>query len=113
MDWAAWGATWSPIVNLTGLSLLVILFATDRVLTKGQHNRRVADIEKAHAELMAEKDKNYAELKESRDYYRSARIVERDRADRVTDQLADVAELARLSNHLLESLNEAAKDATA
>lgn len=110
------------VVNGLGLLSLAALFASDRILTKGQHTRRVADIEAAHAKeleardeyhaaIVTLKDEAYAELKTSRDYYREARIEERNRADKVTDQLAEVAELARLSTHLLASFDEAAKDA--
>lgn len=112
----------STLINGLGIGALTVLFATDRVLTKGQHLRRIADLVAAHdAELRARdeyhatiltiKGQAYAELVTSRDYYREARIEERSRAEKVTDQLAEVAELARLSTNLLVSFNEAAKDA--
>lgn len=79
---------------------------------KSAHAAETAELVRHHAELADEKDARYGELKESRDYYRDARIVERDRADKVTDSLAEALELARLNAHLLESLDETAKDGT-
>lgn len=110
------------IVSGVGVGAFVVAILTDRLMTKGSHLRRVADIDKAHdlalaeserhyIELAAQKDAAYAELKESRNGYRDATKTERERADKVTDQLAEVAELAKLSTHLLKSLDEAAKDA--
>lgn len=132
-DWFTATAPAGAIIQTLGLGVLAVLFATDRVITKGGHERRVADINAAHEKIVAAaetthaaaiaelvkhheelvkvKDGAYAELKESRDYYRAARIEERDRADKVTDQLAEVAELARLTTHLLASFNEAADGA--
>lgn len=120
------------VVSGVGVTVFVMAILSDRLLTKGQHDRRVADLlaardkiignlKEAHAGAIAEivkhhdkligvKDVAYSELKDSRDYYRVARLEERDRADKVTDQLAEVAELARLTNHLLGSLDEVAKD---
>lgn len=120
------------VISGIGVGAFIVAILTDRLLTKGQHERRVADIivardkivtnlKEAHAAAIAElvkhhtelagvQDAAYAELKQSRDYYREARLEERERADKVTDQLAEVAELAKLTTHLLGSLDEVAKD---
>jgi len=111
-DWFTTTAPAGAIINALGLGALAALFASDRIITRGQHARRVADIEAAHRAVMVERDARYQELKESRNYYREARIVERDRADKVTDQLAEALELARLNTQLLQSLNEATREAT-
>ncbi|MDQ2690357.1 MAG: hypothetical protein M3Y29_08805 [Chloroflexota bacterium] len=108
----------SPAPWILGLALGRIQFSAparavfdERVADlKAQHAEAVKALTTYHAEVLAERDERYGELKESRDYYREARIVERDRADKVTDQLAEALELARLNTHLLESLDEAAKD---
>jgi hypothetical protein len=120
-------------ISAVGVGAFVIAILSDRLMTMGQHKRRVADITTAHdlvvtnlkdahaaaiAELVAHHDAlavvkatAYDELKQSRDYYREARLVEIERANKVTEQLAEVAELAKLTNHLLGSLDEVAKDA--
>lgn len=122
-QWLSMSVPAGAIINGFGLLSLAALFATDRILTRGQHGRRVADITLAHekevadlkahhAALVAEKDERYAELKASRDYYRTAVDVERGRADKLVDHLGESAELAKLATHLLGSLEEAAKDST-
>lgn len=136
MDWATWAGGLIPtagaVGNAVGFALLAFLFANDRILTRGQHDRRTADkqaahdlivgnLKEAHASALSElglhfvtlsgvKDVAYSEVKESRDYYRAARLEERDRADKVTDQLAESNELGKLATHLLRSFNELADD---
>lgn len=110
----------SPAPWLIGMALGRIQFSAparavydERVADlKTQHADAVKALTTYHAEVLAERDERYDELRTSRDYYREARIVERDRADKVTDQLAEALELARLNTHLLQSLDEATKDAT-
>jgi hypothetical protein len=114
--WATTGFSLNSIIQALGLVSLALLFASDRIITKGQHMRRIGDLNAAHAaeitalkthhtELVTEKDAHYGEMKESRDYYRQARLEERDRAENVTDALAELAgEYAKVTNHLLESL---------
>lgn len=48
------------IANALGLGSLAVLFATDRVLTKGQHLRRMGDKDKAHAAEIVLIEKNAA-----------------------------------------------------
>jgi len=136
MDFWEWAATTMPagaIVNAFGLGALAILFATDRVLTKGQHTRALARVESAHdkltdaltngqgaavAELIKHhdelgeaKDALYSEMTKSRDYYRDARLVEQIRANTVTDQLGEVAlEIGKLANHTIGSFNSLVQD---
>lgn len=109
------------VVSGVGVGAFVVAILTDRLLTKGSHLRRVADIDTAHDlarcemarhydELARAKDEAYRELKESRDAYRTASQVERLRADKVTDSLVEITELVELNVHLLKSLDEAAKD---
>lgn len=122
-QWVTLGTSIGPLVNALGIGALAVLFATDRILTIGQHKRRVTDILEAqkltlielkehYDELAGEKDRAYGELKESRNYYRDARLEEKARADKVTNQLANgFEEFGKLSTHLLGSITELAKDA--
>lgn len=104
-EWLTNGFNLNSAVQGSLAVVLIILFATDRILTKGQHLRRVADIVGNHDKLIAEKEARLQDMRESRDYYREARMVERDRADAVTEKLGIVVtEYAELTNHLLESL---------
>lgn len=75
------------------------------------HTSAIAELVKHHEELDKVKDAAHAETKESRDYYRAARIEEAKRADMATDQLADVVEVVKVNMKMLNAIDEAAKDA--
>jgi hypothetical protein len=107
-QWLAESLPAGAIVNGLGLGALAILFAGDRILTRGQHERRVADIVKGHDAVLAEKATQLADMRESRNYYRDARLEERGRADEVTGKLA---ELAQENGQLVAQLLEAVKKA--
>lgn len=135
-DIVGWFAATVPagaLLNGLGLGALAVLFATDRIKTKGQaerelarqqaandllvaslqaaHTAAIAELVAHHAALDAVKDAAYAELRTSRDYYRAGRLEEQGRANKLTDQLLEYSELARTVTHVLQSLDEAAKDA--
>jgi hypothetical protein len=123
------------LINGLGLGALAILFATDRVLTKGQHLRRVADLTAAnelaltvseaarvrelaerdrfHNAILEEKDRAFAIVERSRDGYKEATALERARADRATEALSEFADLGRLATQLLRSLDEVQKGPSA
>lgn len=131
--WAYLSATIpaGALINGLGLGAMAILFATDRILTKGQHLRRVADLVSAyakaetamllahaneltardryHSAILAEKEKALGLVVESRDGYKIATEKERDRADRATTALGEFKELGELATHLLRSLDEVQK----
>lgn len=122
VQWITSTTTVDGVFSALGLGALAVLFATDRILTKGQHERRVADLVKHydkviadssahHQEVIADKNDRYAELKESRDYWRGASIKDKERADQAVGVVADVAELAKTTNQLLSAFDEAAKEA--
>lgn len=82
-SWLGSNVSLQSIFNTAGLGLLVVLFARDLILTKAQHERRVADMVKAHeaelkakddryTDMMAERRDRYSEMKESRNHYRDA-----------------------------------------
>ncbi|WOF23855.1 hypothetical protein N8K70_04005 [Microbacterium betulae] len=100
------------VLTALGLGALAILFATDRVMTKGQHTRRVADLTAHHNRELATQAGILAEMRESRDYYRQARLEERARADAATDRLAESVEVAKASLQALQALDEAARSVT-
>lgn len=135
MDWlTGWLANTSieSMLNALGLGALAILFATDRIKTRGQATRDIERERKAHERLIAEKDKTHgaiiealvdkhtdqlayrddriSELKGALASMEQARNVERDRAESATAMLGRAVEAVEVSNHLLESLGEAVKD---
>lgn len=135
MDWLTeWlsGTSIDRMLNALGLGALAVLFATDRIKTRGQAARDIERERKAHDRLIAEKDKTHAAIiaalvanhadqiatRDTRDEERKgtiasleqARNVERDRADAATSMLGQAVEAVEVSNHLLKSLGEVAKD---
>lgn len=137
MDLWTWITTTTSVEGIVGAAggvTLAVLFATDRIKTRGQANRELAARDTAHAKLeealraqhaalvaalaaahvdqLAARDDRIVELKQSLAKTDEARTVERDRADRATAMLGEAVEVVRVSNHLLESLGEAAKDGT-
>jgi hypothetical protein len=122
-----WWQTLVAIIGVLGLSpapwLIGMAFGRIQFSKPAQqaYDARVADLKSQHAEaitalttyhsgVLEEKDARYAELKESRDYYRTARIEERDRADKATEQLMEVTELTKLTVRTIQSLGEASED---
>lgn len=75
---------------------------------KDAHARALAELVAHNAALLAQKDEAYAELKTSRDYYRQARLEEQQRANELSEQLAESAKMARTVVHFLEAFDEAA-----
>lgn len=132
MDFLTWlgGVEPSAVINALGLGSLAVLFATDRIKTRGQANRELAQRDQAHAALvaalkdahaqivaalvanhadaLAQRDERNNELKTSLGKMEEARNVERDRADSATAMLGRAVDAVEVSNHLLESLGEAA-----
>jgi len=77
---------------------------------KAQHALEVGNLTTYHLSIIGGKDERYAELRESRDGFRAATRIERERADKVTSTLAEFGELGKLAVHALTAIDEAAKD---
>jgi hypothetical protein len=108
-DWVGGTLSVSDVISGSGLALIVGLFATRKILTIADHRARVADLEKFYEARLTEKDVRYDELKESRDYWREAHNDQRTRAEKAEDGVREFAdEYAKLSNHLLGSIEQAA-----
>lgn len=119
IDLQWWQAALAIITGL-GLSAApwIAALLAGRIMTLGQHTRRVADLDKAHGELVAEKDRAIAaaerrhdatvkRIVEERDYERAAKDAERQRSDKLADKLGDVTEeFGQTTVHLLKSLGE-------
>lgn len=105
-------------LNIAGLTLLVILFARDLVLTKGQHLRRVEDLVKSHTALLAaseqryndmvaQKDEEYARMQESRNYYRDAYNAHEVRKQKLTDVVIEQSEALQVAARAFGALEQA------
>jgi hypothetical protein len=107
----------SPAPWILGLAFGRIQFAGP---AKTAYDQRVADLKEQHAtstaaaaayyaDQLSVRDGRIAELKTSLDKLGEARNVERNRADNATAMLGRAVDAVEVSNHLLESLSEAAE----
>lgn len=121
--WAEWlsPSGLKDLIETGGVVVLAWLLFTGRVITERMHGNRTADLVEHHSREIAEKDRSYnamvtekdrayGEMKESRDYYRTARLEEKDRADRATEQLVEGNEVARAATHALVALSQVASE---
>lgn len=122
--WGYLAATFpaGTVVSGVGVGVFVIAILRDKLLTSGQHLRRVADIVAAHelalkvmadshAAILVAKEAAYAEMKGQRDYYREARIEERDRAEKATNALGEMVDVVKANNHFMGEFVQVAKEA--
>ena len=130
--WLSASVPAGAVINGGGLLGLAALFASDRILTKGQHVRRtdelkahqaeilaalkeshkdaIAELVKHHDDLMTVQVARYADLQERHDRLRIARDDEAARASKATQQLAEVAtEAGKLASTLAATIDETAK----
>lgn len=108
-EWVSGSLSVSDIISGSGLAFIVGLFATRKIITIGDHRARVADLEKFYEARLTEKDARYEELRESKSYWREAHNEQRARAEKAEDGVREFAdEYAKLSNHLLGSIEQAA-----
>lgn len=128
-EWFSTTTTVDNLITTLGVATLAILFARDRIITRGQHDRRISDLvtnqEKAmkdlkdhHARELAEKDAShererdswslrYDDQKLALQAQREATREERERADSATVALGQIAGVLEANVHALESLDEA------
>lgn len=131
-QWFATNVSVEGVLNTAGLGLLAILFARDLILTKAQHERRVADIvkaqdlrvadmEKSHAaeiaakderynDMLREKSDRYGEMKESRDTYRSGGEELQNRNRELTDAVVDSNKAMAVAATALQSLDRVVRE---
>lgn len=108
-DWVGGTLSVSDVISGSGLALIVGLFATRKILTIADHRSRISDLERFHTAQLAEKDSRFDEMRDSRDYWRDAHNEQRTRAEKAEDGVREFAdEYAKLSNHLLGSIEQAA-----
>jgi cell division protein FtsL len=107
------------IISLAGGTALIVLFATGRIVTISQLRRELTAQEAHFAEerktaeakynlMISEKDARYSELREQRDYWQNAAGRHDARANKATEQLVEMNELARVGVHALTAFEEAA-----
>lgn len=106
-EWFTATASVDDLLTTLGVGFLAFLFARDLILTKAQHLRRVQDLIDYHQRERQEKDDRIVDIRTSRDGWKEAARIERERADRVTESYREVAEVLSNILHVLESLDRA------
>lgn len=121
-EWLVNTTSVDSIIQAAGVVTLAVLFARDLIMTKGQHERRVADLvqhhgkemklsETSHELVLVEKDRAYNEMRESRDYYRGAHKTAEDRANQATEELREQGrEFGQFTAQIMGGLNQAVKE---
>lgn len=126
-EWASASFSVGDVVSSSGLVTIVALLYTGRLVPIGQHRReleqqktyyegRLTEAREA-ANLATTNAESYfnariAEVTQSRDYYRDARLEEKERADRATDQLGESLELTKTTVKVLTAIDEATNGTT-
>lgn len=100
-EWASASFSLGDVISTSGLLTIVALLYTGRLVPIGQH-RRELDQQKVYYEG------RLAELQDSRDYYRDARLEEKTRGDKLTDAMMEQVELTKTAVKVLASVDEAA-----
>jgi len=109
-DWISGTLSVSDIIQGSGLALIVILFATRRILTIADHRSRIADKDAYHAAILKEKDDRYAAMIESRDEWKQTAADERAAREKAEEGFREFAvEMGGLTTHLLGSIDAAAE----
>lgn len=109
MEWLAGLPTLAEVLTQMGIGALVLLFATGVIITRWQHNSRVADLKAHHERELAAKDERIAGLEESRLYWRTAAEKHDERADKALDALGEFTEVGELVTDVMRGLKRAAE----
>lgn len=105
-EWVT-ATSFDTLLTALGGLTLAALFATNRILTRGQHLDRVADLKEHHARELDEKEARIAEVKESRDGWKAVALTERERANAAASSVEDVGDSLVRIEHVLESIDSA------
>ena len=106
-EWFTTSTTSDSLFTTFGLGALAILFATDRIITRGQHARRVADLEGHHGRELAVAEARLADAKASAAGWKEVALRERELRESVTTGAVAAATGALVDvKHVLESLDE-------
>lgn len=100
----------NSMLNTLGLGALAVLFATNRILTRGQHESRVADLKEHHARERAADAARLEAVDESRREWKATAGTERAAREAATATANELgSELGGLAVRLLSSIDETVK----
>jgi len=75
---------------------------------KNYYENRLQSQEEFYSAIRELDARRYAEMEQSRDYYRQSRLEEKDRADLATERLAESVEVGKAALQMLRAVDEAA-----
>lgn len=108
-----WYQTLGGVVILLGFSAgpWIAALLAGKLITKGQHDGRIADKDAEIARIEKRHDGTVSRLLEERNYERQAKDLERERADKLSDKLGEATiELGETAVHLLRALPSSGGD---
>jgi hypothetical protein len=106
-EWITTTTSGDSLFTTLGLGVLSVLFATNRILTIGQHRSRTADLIAHHQRELAEKDARILDAHVSRGW-RDVALKERELREVAMSGTVSAATSAIVDvKHVLESLDEA------
>ena len=97
----------SPAPWLLGLASGKIQFSAP---AQKAYAERIQDMDEHHKQVEGIQAERYADLKESRNYYRDAFNTEHDRANKATETVAEVLDAIKATNHVMSSITQAAEE---
>lgn len=97
----------SPAPWLLGLASGKIQFSAPAQKTYAE---RIQDMDEHHKQVEGIQAERYADLRESRNYYRDAFNTEHDRANKATETVAEVLDAIKATNHVMSSITQAAEE---
>ena len=106
-EWFSTTASVDSVLTALGLTGLAFLFATDRIITKAQHVRRVQDLLDHHARELAAQAERISDEKATTEFWKETARVERERADKALAIVGEALPVLADLKHILESLDRA------
>lgn len=106
-QWVYSTTTLDSVLSTVGVATLAVLFATNRILTRGQHADRIADLVAHHAREIAAFESRLAEARERAEGWKEVAIEERKMRMKREDRDDEIAQTMGNVLHVLEGLDKA------
>lgn len=106
-QWVYSTTTLDSVLSTLGVATLAVLFATNRILTRGQHADRIADLVAHHGREIAVYEARLAEAREKADGWKEVALEERAMRVKREDRDDEIAETMGNVLHVLQGLDRA------
>ena len=111
-----WWQALSAILVAAGLSPApwILGLATNKIqftaVAEANYDKRLAEVNQHHDDLVAVKDQRYADLEATAQKNEQALEIEKNRADAATAALIESTQVAKMTVHVIEELRQAAQE---